>query len=208
MVASGADGVECDVRRTADGVLVLHHDPEVPNCGLVSRVMRADLPGWIPDLEEALDLCRGLMVDLEIKNLSTDPDRDPQERTAQQVARLVSTGGWLDTVIVSSFTLRTLDAVQVTSESISTALLNLPGGDETARAQAAAGAGHRGLHPHARSTTSDLVAWAGERDIALRPWAVDDVASFWRIASLGVEAVISDDPAALLAAGGEVRAGP
>ena len=28
-IASGADFIEMDVRRTADGVLVLHHDPVV-----------------------------------------------------------------------------------------------------------------------------------------------------------------------------------
>ena len=32
----GADGVELDVRRTADGVLVVHHDPDVRGVGLIA----------------------------------------------------------------------------------------------------------------------------------------------------------------------------
>ena len=31
----GADGVELDVRRTADGVLIVHHDPESTGVGLI-----------------------------------------------------------------------------------------------------------------------------------------------------------------------------
>ena len=31
----GADGVEIDVRRSADGILVLHHDPDLPDGRIV-----------------------------------------------------------------------------------------------------------------------------------------------------------------------------
>src|SRR5438045_594778 len=39
----GADGVELDVRRTADGVLVVHHDPDAEGVGLIRSVTFADL---------------------------------------------------------------------------------------------------------------------------------------------------------------------
>ena len=47
---SGADGVELDVRRSADGELVVHHDAEVPGCGPHPRAPRRRAPGVGPDL--------------------------------------------------------------------------------------------------------------------------------------------------------------
>ena len=56
----GATGIESDVWRTADGVLVLDHDGVVRR-GLrrrpVTAVARRELPPHLPDLAEVLDLC-------------------------------------------------------------------------------------------------------------------------------------------------------
>ena len=41
--ALGADGVELDVRRTADGALVVHHDPSVDGVGALYESTMADL---------------------------------------------------------------------------------------------------------------------------------------------------------------------
>ena len=55
----GADGVELDVRRTADGVLVVHHDPDDRRrrrlvASSRSPSVRAARPD-VPTLDEALD---------------------------------------------------------------------------------------------------------------------------------------------------------
>lgn len=57
----GADGVEVDLRLTADGVPVCQHDP-------LGRVRLAELPVSVPTLAEVLDLVgdRGRLV-LELK---------------------------------------------------------------------------------------------------------------------------------------------
>src|SRR6476646_4681753 len=52
-VERGADGVELDVHRAADGSLVVRHD--------------ADAVGG-PTLAEVLDVCRGRLVNVEIKD--------------------------------------------------------------------------------------------------------------------------------------------
>ena len=45
----GADGVELDVRRTADGALVVHHDPEIAGVGAGRTSWPpAELPAWVP----------------------------------------------------------------------------------------------------------------------------------------------------------------
>src|SRR4051794_10674132 len=57
----GADGVELDVRRTADGALVVRHDATVPGAGRISALEAGDLPEDIPILEAALDACAGMV---------------------------------------------------------------------------------------------------------------------------------------------------
>ena len=42
-VELGADGVELDVRRTADDVLVVHHDPAVEGVGPIVGATAAEL---------------------------------------------------------------------------------------------------------------------------------------------------------------------
>src|SRR3954452_21051881 len=76
----GADGVECDVRRTADDELVVIHDAELDDGTGIARAHRADLPAFVPGLAEVLDACRGLIVNLELKNFRRDPGFDPTQR--------------------------------------------------------------------------------------------------------------------------------
>ena len=53
----GADGVELDVRLTADGALAVHHDPEIDGLGPISELTVPELPPSVPLLADAL---RGL----------------------------------------------------------------------------------------------------------------------------------------------------
>jgi glycerophosphoryl diester phosphodiesterase len=197
VIATGVDGVEFDVRRSADGVLVLHHDAEVDGVGLVSQLTRAELPDWIPDLDAVLDVCAGLVVNIEVKNLSIDPDRDPEERTAIAVANVVRRRRLHANAVVSSFSMASLDAVRSIDDSITTARLTLPQGDQSALAAKALGRVHRVFHPHCAGVSAELVETLHSQGMRITPWAVDDVATFEAMAGLGVDAVITDDPAAV-----------
>src|SRR5271169_6906907 len=86
---SGADGVELDVRRTSDGRLVVHHDAEIPGTGAIHNLRAAELPTWVPGLDEALAACAGAVVNVEIKNTPVDPGFDPDEKAATDVAALL-----------------------------------------------------------------------------------------------------------------------
>ena len=80
----GADGVELDVHRTADGVLVVRHDAGTP-VGLLGELTTADLGRRLPEvptLAVVLDVCRGRLVNVEIK--------DPDPRAAEAVVDLVA----------------------------------------------------------------------------------------------------------------------
>ena len=46
----GADGVELDVHRTADGALVVHHDAAVDGFGILAEHELADIRAAIPTI--------------------------------------------------------------------------------------------------------------------------------------------------------------
>jgi glycerophosphoryl diester phosphodiesterase len=77
----GAGWVELDVRRLADGALVVFHDADLSGVPLRSLTLRglrdrcANLGFCPPTLEEALAACRGrLSVDIELKEEHTEDD--------------------------------------------------------------------------------------------------------------------------------------
>ena len=96
----GADGVELDVRRSADGIPLVHHDASASDgIGLlVARPyaeIRAAAP-WLPTLDEALVACEGMLVNVEIKCSRWEPDADPEHvvaRTASTAARATTWSG-------------------------------------------------------------------------------------------------------------------
>ena len=64
----GADWVELDARRTADGVVVVHHDAHLPDGRILAELTADELPESVPNLAEALEECDGMGVNVEIKN--------------------------------------------------------------------------------------------------------------------------------------------
>ncbi len=87
--AAGANGVELDVRRTADDALVVVHDPSLRDVRQIAELPSAALPPEIPTLEQVLDICRGLTVNLEIKNYPRDPGFDSSQRVTKLVLDLL-----------------------------------------------------------------------------------------------------------------------
>ena len=183
----GADGVELDVRRAPGGGLVVHHDPVTDAAGL-------------PTLEEVLDACEGLLVNIELKNLRIDPDFDPAETLSREVVALLHERRRRDRVVLSSFSVPALDAARAEDAALATAFLTLPDWDQHRALAGAHGRGHTGIHPHERGLTPELVADAHERGLTVTPWAVDDPETVARAVGAGVDGVISDTPEALRAA--------
>src|ERR1700684_1389209 len=108
----GADGVELDVRLTADGALAIHHDAEIPGIGTIDQLEVADLPAHVPLLADVLGVCEGMVVNVEIKNAPQDPGGGRGEAVAGLTAAAIEEAGWTGRVIVSSFQTATLRAVQ------------------------------------------------------------------------------------------------
>ena len=196
----GADGVELDVRVSADGALVVHHDPEIAGLGAVARLAVSDLPAWVPLLGAALDACAGLTAVLEIKNLPNEAHWDPSERVATSVAALVGERGSTQDVVVSSFSLATLEAVRSADPALATAWLTLPGFDQSQALRTVVEGGHRQLHPHHRAVTRQLVEEAHAVGVDVTTWTVDDPARIRELAEQGIDGIITNAPDVALAA--------
>jgi glycerophosphoryl diester phosphodiesterase len=189
----GADGVELDVRLTADGALAIHHDAVIPSLGPVAGLAVSDLPAHVPLLADVLAVCEGMVVNVEIKNSPADPGYDPTEAVAALTARAIDEAGWTDRVLVSSFQVSTLLAVQVADGRLPVGALWPPMLRPIEPALAQAGdAGFRAVHPFVTEVSADLVEAAHAAGLAVNVWTVNATHDLVALVALGVDAVITD----------------
>jgi glycerophosphoryl diester phosphodiesterase len=200
----GADGVELDARRTADDVLVVHHDPHVGDFGLLREqpfaALRAAHPA-VPTLAEALDACAGMIVNVEIKCLPWEPDTDDADRTVvHAVADLIRETG--TDAIVSSFDLGAVDACHAYASEIVTAWLT-SGQDLVPAGMRASKCGHQWLHPDRLSALRASPA-AIERvhrlGLKIDVWTVDDPHEARELVDNGVDGICTNAPDVVRAA--------
>jgi glycerophosphoryl diester phosphodiesterase len=197
----GADGVELDVRCTADHCLVVHHDAQLPGAGVLAEVplaaARRAAP-WLPTLAEALDACSGRLVNVEIKNQPWEPAFDPAERVVAAVAELLVSRGRRDHVVVSSFHLATIDRMLELGSEVETALLTFEGIDPYDGLLRAHEHGHRSFHPALGSVVGDaagvLCARAHALGMRVTVWTVNEPAEMHRLATAGVDGIVTDVP--------------
>ncbi|MBM3671100.1 MAG: glycerophosphodiester phosphodiesterase [Actinobacteria bacterium] len=201
-LAQGADGVELDVHRTADGGLVVHHDADAKRLGVLATRTLAEIRDARPDiptLDEVLDACTGALVNIEIKNLPGDGDFDPEEVAAELVVECLRRRG-NDQVIVSSFNLATIDRVRTLDPSVPTALLIMRGIEPLVALDLCHERGHGALHPFTKLLKGEaanvVIGRANELDVRVHVWTVNDTKEMVRLADAGVHAVITDLPGA------------
>ncbi|HZU71264.1 MAG TPA: glycerophosphodiester phosphodiesterase [Acidimicrobiales bacterium] len=192
-VEAGLDGVELDVRRSADGVLVVHHGPGVEGVGPISATPAGALPEWLPTLADALAACEPLLVNVEVKDLPGEPGWDPAEPTARAVAELLAEAGLGARTLVSSFSLAALDAVRETSPDQATGWLTAARYDQFRALKTAAERGHRALHPQQASVTEGLVTEAHRAGLLVVAWTVNDQRRMAELAGMGLDVLITDE---------------
>lgn len=200
----GADGVELDVRRTADATLIVHHDPHIEGFGLLVdhdfETIRAAHPE-IPTVREALTACTGLLVNVEIKCLPWEPDPDtPNREVAHATVELIRELS--NEVIISSFDLGAVDAVRAYAPEFPTAWLTA-GKSVAEAAPIALVAGHQWLNPdriQALHASPTAIADLKRQGLQLSVWTVDDPAEARMLADNGVAAIITNRPDVMLQA--------
>ncbi|MGZ4627742.1 MAG: glycerophosphodiester phosphodiesterase [Oryzihumus sp.] len=217
-LALGADGVEVDVRLTADGVLVCSHDPHLT----AADGRQVDIAGAPAAALLALDLgaghhtatladvlavagAHGRRVVVEAKAVDLPGYAD---RLGRELARVL--GPAPERVTVSSFDGDLLAALApvLRPRRVPTALLGRPGTALSSLLRRAVDAGHDEVHP-ALSAVLDApaaVATARRLGVAVTPWTVNRRSDLRQVAALGVAALITDHPARAREALGRVPA--
>ncbi len=190
----GADGVELDVRGSADGALVVHHDVAVAGLGPIASLPVAALPSYLPLLDAAIEACGDLVVNIELKDLPGEPGYDAGYPMARRVAQFVADCALAGRVIVSSFDLQALDAALDVEPALVTGWLTPSWYDQADALNTVLQRGHRALHPQHQAVTEALVAAAHQAGISITTWTADDPARIRQLARAGVDAIISNVP--------------
>jgi len=198
LVRSGATACELDVRRTADDVLVVHHDPRVAGGRAVRDLRAVELCDDIPTLDEVLDLCRGILVNIEIKNYSIDPGFDADERVTDLVLDLLEARGGIDHVIISSFGMGCLDHVRAHRPDLTTAVLLFHPADPDGVLDPVVAGGHPLVHPYEPHVDAAFMQAARARSLVVNVWTgKDDDERLQRLIDLDVDGIITGRPDAV-----------
>ena len=203
-VQQGADMLELDVHRSADGVLVIFHDDTTERWDGQKRVATActlaelqalDIGGaHVATLAEVCALARQHQVrrNVEIKGLGI----------GAAVAHMLRDERIEDLVLISSFEAGALREVAAASPHLPRAYLM---GNDTYRPDvrfreawpfgALRRLGAAAWHP---ASELPLLAWLIPRvrraGFAVNVWTVDDVVTMRRLIALGVDGIITDVP--------------
>lgn len=214
--ASGADGVEVDLRLTFDGVLAVSHDADLARVTGSPTAVATSRWGELHDAaaargvvlacaEDVLVAAAGRRVVLEVKQPPPGPAATARTALAVlgQVRSLRRQGLPMD-VTVSSFSPAVAEHVRrllPPGSGVRTALLGRPLHRPTALLRQALDNGHDEIHPHVVALLADAgtVAAAHGLGVAVVPWTVNRRRDVQRFARLGVDAVITDLPASVRA---------
>jgi glycerophosphoryl diester phosphodiesterase len=221
-IAAGADGIEFDVRLTKDRIPVIIHDSTLHRtAGLRSRVIDStwsdlksvDVGSWfphgnftnepLPSLEQLFTLFKdndlGLYLEMKCDSQS---EHLP---LAQACCDLINRFSFKQRVIVECFDLRALEVIKTIDAEIKTAALFQPSLsqpsllsdqriiDQAIAIQASAVALHH------RLARRSLVEKAKSAGLHVAVWTVDDPAWVERARSMEIDALITNDPAKMLA---------
>lgn len=106
-VDAGADGIEMDVRATADGVLIMAHDPRHGDLPPFSELSFAELRNASPDVptleETLLAVPRHIFLNIEVKNTFGEPGFDDSRDVSEQTLDIVKAIDDPERVLFSSF---------------------------------------------------------------------------------------------------------
>jgi glycerophosphoryl diester phosphodiesterase len=184
----GADSVELDVVVTVDGVLAVTHDPVTG--------AYADLTPDVPTLDQVLEAGAGndMIFDIEAKQcgLLTPHPHD----YARLILGAIDRTGMAERVMVRSFDHSILRAVHDLRPEIprvalvAEKALNWVRICERAEAQC--------ISPWYKLVSKAAVRRAHEAGLVVMPWTVNKRRSWARMVELGVDWIITDDPAALV----------
>jgi glycerophosphoryl diester phosphodiesterase len=205
---NGADAIECDVKLTADGQVIVLHDQTVNRTtngsGKISNlpftvVRELDAGAWfsdvfrgecIPTLDEVFEMVgKRMYINVELTNYAT-----PGDDLVTKVVDLVKKHGLQSKMLFSSFFARNLQITRSLLPEVPRGLLCKRGmlgfwgrtfgwrGDYFA------------MHPFLTDVTPTLVNRVQASSKRVHAWTVNSEEDLMRMIDIGMDAIITDDP--------------
>ncbi len=228
-IAQGVNALEMDMAVTKDNVIVISHDPilEPPVCtgpspkAVIRQLTLAETRQWdcgavrnprfdtqqtipgtrIPTLDEVFGLAaRGSFdYNIETKSFPDHPEyTPPPDEFSRMVLEKIRKYRLEKRIILQSFDFRTLVAMRKLAPEIRlSALIENDNRDFPAISAAAANA--EIVSPEFHLVTPEKVAAAHKAGLQVVPWTANAPADWDRLIEAKVDAIISDDPAELIA---------
>ncbi len=212
----GAAAVELDVQLTADGELVVLHDPTLDrtttgrgdvrsmrlaevrkvSAGYPERFDRTFEGERVPTLAEALGLLRErarVLIEIKGESVTDELEGGVEARTVEVVRRLNLTSG----VAILSFDHRALLHARALAPEITRGhLFGRTGADEMLRA--AADAGCSLVLPHKSRLSDELAERVHGAGLSLATWVVDEPEELRQLVRFGLDGLGSNRPGVLI----------
>ncbi len=227
-IAQGVDALELDMAVTKDNVLVISHDPllnaqicDGPKLGIPIRTLtlaelqqydcgakknprfatQVPVPGThIPTLDQVFDLApRGsFLFNIETKSFPEHPEYTPDpDGFVRLVLDAIQRHHLESRVILQSFDFRTLRAMKRIAPAIALSALYEKNDKDFVTLGKESGANI--ISPEFHTVTPERVRDAHAVGLQVVPWTANRPEDWQKLANAGCDAIISDDPAALIA---------
>lgn len=198
-VADGADTLEIDVRLSADHRLTAIHDATLWRTARdprpIAELTRADVKA-LPKAVRPLRLSR-ILERYEHRCRFLLDLKEPTPPMERRLFALVRDLGLEHRVVVQSLEEGSLRRLARRGLAVAPLDERRPGDRALDRARNLGAAGITVRHEH---VTAALIDGAAARGLAVRAWTVNEAAQAVRLAALGVDGLITDDPGAIRAA--------
>jgi glycerophosphoryl diester phosphodiesterase len=180
------------------------------DCGSIQNPRFKDqktVPGTrIPTLDEVFDLiaksklpaAKRVLFNIETKIFADQPGATTTpEEFAKLLVDQLKRRKMFDRTVIQSFDYRTLEAARALDSKVKIAALSENPKEDLVATALRLKADI--LSPNFQLVTPELVEKLHAQKIQVVPWTANDAAEWGRLASMGVDRIISDDPEALIA---------
>ncbi len=219
-LAQNADAIELDAKLTADGQVVVIHDPTVDRTtGSRGRVRDLSLVQLrsleagssfsekyrgekIPTLGEVFETVgKRIFINVELTNYDA-----PRDHLVETVCMLVKKFGLQKNVMFSSFFASNLSKASAYLPDVPRGLLALHGFlGSWARSFGFAFGKYQALHPYLKDVTPQQVQRVHRLQRRIHVWTVNAAEDMRRLFNWGVDAIFTDDPQLAVQVRGESK---
>jgi len=206
----GADGVELDAKLTADGHVIVIHDPTLDRttdgkgrvaASTLEVIRKLDAGTWfnekfagtkVPLLEEVFETVgRDKMINIELTNYAS-----PRDGLVLKVSELIKRHNNQGQIIFSSFFASNLKIAAQALPGVPRGLLAMPGiVGLWARSFGFMFGDYQALHPYITSTSREQMQRAHRLKRRVHVWTANTPEEITRLKEWGADGIFTDDPA-------------